>query len=457
LDTVKEIFIKNPDPNRPDKYILELLEISLNNNDFYFNEERFLQILGCAMGKRFAPALANLYLLELDFKATNHFPIKPLYFFRYLDDIFFIWPADLQSLKDYEQFLNSLIPNIKLTFEFSQKQIPFLDTLIYVSNNKIQTRTYFKPTDTHQLLHHDSAHPKHTFLGILKSQFIRFKRLSATKLDYESSSKILIKHLSDRGYTNSTMRKLKNEIWFNYVEKDTVPSSPNSVPSNQKSQEILPIIMDFFPIGHKLSSSYKTIINNSNAFNNLRPITAFINSKNLSQILVRSKLEKPSETTTSKLTTGYFICDRSEKKTKCYTCILHASKTNQFYSTHYNSYYDINDTIYCSSKNLVYLITCKKCKLQYVGETSRQLRDRMNDHRSAIKLNKNTPIGLHFNLPEHTPLDLTVTPIELIKEFDPRKSHSLRLKREHYWQQKLGTTYPIGINNSIYKTTRFYN
>jgi len=99
LDTVREIFIKNPDPNRPDKYILELLEISLNNNDFYFNEERFLQILGCAMGKRFAPALANLYLLELDFKATNHFPVKPLYFFRYLDDIFFIWPADLQSLK----------------------------------------------------------------------------------------------------------------------------------------------------------------------------------------------------------------------------------------------------------------------------------------------------------------------------------------------------------------------
>jgi len=282
-------------------------------------------------------------------------------------------------LKDYEQFLNSLIPNIKLTFEFSQKQIPFLDTLIYVSDNKIQTRTYFNPTDTHQLLHHNSAHP------ILKSQFIRFKRLSSTKLDYDSASKILIKHLSSRGYTNSIMRKLKNEIWFNYKEREKVSPNPNSVPSEQKSQELLPIIMDFFPIAHELSSNYKTIINHSNVFNNLRPITAFINSKNLNQILVRSKLEKPSETTTSKLTTGYFICDRSEKKTKCYTCVLHASKTHQFYSTHYNSYYNINDTMHCSSKKLVYLITCKKCKLQYVEETSRQLRDRMNDHRSAIK------------------------------------------------------------------------
>jgi len=38
---------------------------------------------------------------------------------------------------------------------------------------------FFKPTDTHQLLHGSSYHPKHTTKGILKSQILRFKRISS--------------------------------------------------------------------------------------------------------------------------------------------------------------------------------------------------------------------------------------------------------------------------------------
>ena len=42
LEAVKQIFNKNPDPNRPDKEILELLKINLENNDFEFNSHLFL-------------------------------------------------------------------------------------------------------------------------------------------------------------------------------------------------------------------------------------------------------------------------------------------------------------------------------------------------------------------------------------------------------------------------------
>ena len=34
----------------------------------------------------------------------------------------------------------------------------------------------------------------------------------------------------------------------------------------------------------------------------------------------------------------------------------------------------------CQSRNVVYLITCKQCDVQYVGETSQMLRSRMNNH-----------------------------------------------------------------------------
>src|SRR5206468_1753022 len=97
LECTKIAFQNNPNKNRPDRELIKLLEISLKNNDFIFNGQCYQQILGCAMGKRFAHALANLYLLEFDEKATNGFPIKPLLFVRYLDDVFFIWPGDVES------------------------------------------------------------------------------------------------------------------------------------------------------------------------------------------------------------------------------------------------------------------------------------------------------------------------------------------------------------------------
>ena len=56
LEAVRNIFQANPSPRRSDKHVLELLELSLKNNDFEFNNETFLQISGTAMGKKFAPS-----------------------------------------------------------------------------------------------------------------------------------------------------------------------------------------------------------------------------------------------------------------------------------------------------------------------------------------------------------------------------------------------------------------
>ena len=39
----------------------------------------------------------------------------------------------------------------------------------------------------------------------------------------------------------------------------------------------------------------------------------------------------------------------------------------------------------CVSENIVYLITCKRCGVQYVGETSQKLRNRLKNHRSSLK------------------------------------------------------------------------
>lgn len=221
LAVVKRAFSRYPSADRPDQAILDLLELTLNNNDFSFNNEIFLQIFGTAMGKSFAPSLANLYLLNLDNQAINGFKIKPL-FFRFLDDIFFVWPGSREDLDEYFTFLNSIIPNIKITFTVNTTHINFLDLTIFKHFSQahncttLQSKVYFKPTDSHILLHSSSFHPPHTFISILKSQILRFKRLSSFQTDFDNSCNILFTVLGRRGYNRRLMRKMKHDIWFGF-------------------------------------------------------------------------------------------------------------------------------------------------------------------------------------------------------------------------------------------------
>ena len=51
----------------------------------------------------------------------------------------------------------------------------------------------------------------------------------------------------------------------------------------------------------------------------------------------------------------------------------------------------------CTSKNIVYLITCKICRIQYVGETQRNFAVRMREHWDKIrKGDKSQIVYAHF-------------------------------------------------------------
>jgi hypothetical protein len=463
IEGVKKIFELNPDSSRPDEDIVRLLNLILKNNDFTFNNETFLQILGTAMGKVFSPSLANIYLLEFDDRAMNGYPIKPLLFLRYLDDIFMIWPGNITQLKEYELFLNNLIPDIKINFEVSNSQISFLDVLIYVEGGRLQTRTFFKQTDTHQLLHTGSFHPKHTTQGIIKSQLIRFKRLSSSAQDYNKTCKILFGFLGKRGYNLSEMRKTQYNIWFHYKDRycDTEANNDkdnNSIGNNNSqensngqensnntfnnnneiilatadkdSKDLLPIIVDFCSVGNELAKNYKNLVYNKIGRDKFSIVTAYKNSRNLRQMLIRSKFVNKSS--------GAFTgCVQS----KCLTCRFHAEPKKQIKSSNNDRIITIKNNISCNTINIIYIITCRKCKQQYVGETGRSLRERVNDHRSAIKNKSDTPIGIHFNMREHSRADLAITPIEIIENVFMRRN------KEKALQKFLKTIHPEGINN----------
>ena len=122
IDCVRNIFRKFPDPKRPDKVLLELLEINLTRNDFVFENKFYLQIKGTAMVKKFAPAYTNIFMAHWEEGAFLECKKKPAYYLRFLDDIWGIWIGSEQEFSEYVATLNSHDPSIRLKYEL-KKQI----------------------------------------------------------------------------------------------------------------------------------------------------------------------------------------------------------------------------------------------------------------------------------------------------------------------------------------------
>jgi len=81
--------------------------------------------------------------------------------------------------------------------------------------------------------------------------------------------------------------------------------------------------------------------------------------------------------------------------------------------------YRVRAAFTCKTRNVVYMIQCRKCGLQYVGKTENPLHIRMNGHQSGIRTkNLEKPVASHFNQPDHSLEDLEVMAIEKIHRDD---------------------------------------
>lgn len=117
----------------------------------------------------------------------------------FLDDIIGAWSHGEERFSEFIDILNNHHSSIKVKYELHPAQVNFLDTVFLEQLDpnlkKVSTKVYFKPTDSHALLHRSSYHPKHTFKGIIKSQIIRFYRISSKNSDLHDSIGTLFRSL----------------------------------------------------------------------------------------------------------------------------------------------------------------------------------------------------------------------------------------------------------------------
>ena len=139
---------------------------------------------------------------------------------------------------------------------------------------------------------------------------------------------------------------------------------------------------------------------------------------------------------------GSFNC----KIPRCQIC-TYVNETDSFISTVTGETYKINHKFDCMEKCLIYLLTCNKCRKQYVGQTVDTFRYRWNNYRSNSRKHAHgiscmqEHLYEHFCDSEHSGF-LNDVSITFIDKTDPTNP----LQRENYWKHTLKTFAPYGLN-----------
>ena len=125
------------------------------------------------------------------------------------------------------------------------------------------------------------------------------------------------------------------------------------------------------------------------------------------------------------------------------------------------SKYDVN----CCSSNLIYCLQCKKCGIQYVGQTGSEIKERFKTHfdkithpdrdkrtnqrdTSAGHHRADSEIGSHFRSPGHNGIDDVIIYVVDFIFAAPTTAAAAQARNlsEFNWIQRLHTTAPIGLN-----------
>jgi len=291
------------------------------------------------MGSPLSPIVADLTMRDLEDNVLNTLNIRPIIYYRYVDDI--LLSAPREEIYDILDKFNSYHHRLKFTLETEDNRcLNFLDVTLIIKNNKIITDWFHKTTFSGRYLSYYSNHPINHKIGIIYNLVERAIKLSHPSF-HQKNLELCIRLLLDNGYPlDLIFNKMNLRLKKLFVQRRiTADSITNNKSNNEKKILVFPYV---------------------------NPLTKFITS-NIDN---------------SKALIGY-------------RCL---NKLNQFIKVHK----DIDPPL--NRNNVIYKISCKNCEATYVGQTKRQLRTRVREHRNNIKQDQSklSVISEHIMNHNHT-------------------------------------------------------
>lgn len=210
LQIVRDFLNKFLPSHNLNNFVLKALEICLFNNSFEFQNKFYLQKTGIAMGTKFAPILANIYMAHFEniILQQDFFKNSILLYCRYIDDIFGIFTNSVTELKSMFAAFNSLNDNLNLTFSWSYQNIQFLDLNIFLFKNIVAYSPFIKPTASLKGIHKNSQHSKSIKENTISNEISRGLRNSYLSQHFLCFKNILFSELRSSGFSRNILRKL---------------------------------------------------------------------------------------------------------------------------------------------------------------------------------------------------------------------------------------------------------
>jgi hypothetical protein len=369
------------------KAFMLFLKFILYNNYFKFNKKFYRQILGIAMGSVCGPSIANLFVLLYEKKwLIIH---RPLIYRRFIDDIFILLDNISKIFSLCEAF-----GSLKLNY-ITDKQVNFLDLIISIDKitNRLTYNVYIKPTNTFTYLSINSNHPKHIYENIIKSTFIRYRRICSFLNDFIYMATLVSRQFIKRGYNKKLIYKIfsmvtdldRNSL-LEYKEKDNTLN---------KNTFIFKTVFDknMININEIIRNSFKYLKKEFPSFEDKEILIVNKMQFNLSSLMVHNFRINFSKNN------NFIRC----KDSNCLICKF--SNNDSYLKLKDNFILPFYESSNCNSVDSIYILKCNLCNAFYVGQT-KNLKKRINSHlyniKSFIPFNENnTCISIHFNLKPH--------------------------------------------------------
>ena len=254
---------------------------------------------------------------------------------------------------------------------------------------KLKFKLYIKPTYNGSYLITTSNHPPHIFRNIPKSLLLRIRKICTSFIDYLYFSGKVVLTLCNKGYDNKYLNSLKyrigqenRSILLPYKDKTTKKLNSNLVKTFFDHDNNFVMIKDLF------LKSFFELTRIYGWMSDLEPFFIYKIKPNLSYLCVHL------------MSFNYNLqtCRTISCSKNCKICMY---INTDFYISLDGFILPMLSNATCDSCNLVYIIVCLRCKVFYIGETSKSLNVRISQHLNGIKrfipyLNIENEVAQHF-------------------------------------------------------------
>lgn len=234
--------------------IMDLMTWVLKNNYFMFGNQWFLQLQGTAMGTPLAVPFACLFVSQIEytlFNLDNNSNIvvpptpTPLFYKRYIDDIFYIARSKEEAQHFFKRF-DSVVESIRCgSLTIDQHSGIFLDVEIYkgsrfTSCNILDVKTYQKEQNRYLYLAPNSFHRREIYKSMIISELNRYRLTCTDDNEFVRMRLLFYQRLIARGYNPDYLHTIfpchstRQDLLTNLSERCSNNNSINNKNNNNK-------------------------------------------------------------------------------------------------------------------------------------------------------------------------------------------------------------------------------